>query len=233
MTWFAPRLSSFAGFGRHWTRMNAMIAKRHPGSAALLMVICLLVGGTAGADVYKYRDAYGRIHLTDRPMTGNVRLLKIYRLGGHGGSADGDAVLQQRKRAWAPLIERVAREQRLHPELLHAVVRVESAYDPKAVSAKGAVGLMQLMPATAKRFWVSDREDPRQNLNAGARYLRELLGRFDNDLTLALAAYNAGENAVIRYGNRVPPFPETRDYVRKVQDLYGGSATIERSLAVR
>lgn len=237
MTWFAARVSSFAAFGRHWIRMSTMTAKNHRGSAALLMAICLLAGGTAGADVYKYRDAYGRIHLTDQPMSGNVQLLKIYRLGGsRGGASNSDAELRQRRRTWAPLIERVAREQQLHPELLHAVVRVESAYDPKAVSSKGAVGLMQLMPATAARFGVSDREDPQQNLKAGARYLRELLGMFDNDLTLALAAYNAGENAVIRYGNRVPPFPETRDYVRKVQSLYGqreGSATIERSLAVR
>ncbi len=104
--------------------------------------------------------------------------------------------------------------------LVHAVVTAESAYDPHALSSAGALGLMQLMPATAKRFGVSDRKNPRANVYAGTRYLKQLLGMFDNDVRLALAAYNAGENAVIKYDNQIPPYPETQNYVRKVLKYY-------------
>lgn len=213
------------------------MAKTLIGRLVAVALGVTLASGPVWAEVYKYRDAYGRIHLTDQPMSGNVVLLKVYKLSGGSAPAAPAGDMAQRRRALAPLISRIAREQRLHPELLHAVVRAESAYDPRAVSSKGAVGLMQLMPATAERFGVTDRENPEQNLTGGAQYLRELLGMFDNDLTLALAAYNAGENAVMRYGNQVPPYPETQNYVRKVQAFYGqrspGTAIIERSLAVR
>ncbi|MDE2048374.1 MAG: lytic transglycosylase domain-containing protein [Betaproteobacteria bacterium] len=106
------------------------------------------------------------------------------------------------------------------PALVQAVIGVESAYNPRAVSNKGAMGLMQLMPGTASRFGVRDVFDARDNINGGARYLRYLLNLFDNNLELALAAYNAGENAVIRAGYRVPNYPETRAYVPKVMTLY-------------
>jgi soluble lytic murein transglycosylase-like protein len=104
--------------------------------------------------------------------------------------------------------------------LLHAVIRVESAYNPSAVSSAGAVGLMQLMPGTAQRYGVVDRTDPVQNIEGGARYLRDLMAMFGSDLTLAIAAYNAGENAVIKYNNSIPPYPETQNYVRQVLSLY-------------
>ena len=100
------------------------------------------------------------------------------------------------------------------------MVRAESAYDPDAVSSAGAVGLMQLMPETARRYGVSDRRDPDANVLAGASYLRDLIAEFEQDLELALAAYNAGENAVRSYGNRIPPYPETQGYVRKVLRYY-------------
>ena len=103
---------------------------------------------------------------------------------------------------------------------MHAVVRAESAYNPNAVSRAGAVGLMQLMPATAAHYGVTNRRDPTQNLMGGTRYLAYLLKLFDNDLTLALAAYNAGEGAVQRYGNKIPPYRETQNYVRKVLAFY-------------
>jgi len=105
--------------------------------------------------------------------------------------------------------------------LLHAVIWVESAYNPRAVSSRGAGGLMQLMPETARRYGVRDLFDPAENLRAGAQYLADLLRMFNNDLRLALAAYNAGEAAVQRFGNRIPPFPETLAYVPKVVDFYG------------
>ena len=114
----------------------------------------------------------------------------------------------------------MAQRTQLKPELLHAVIRAESSYDPKAVSKKGAVGLMQLMPGTARRYGVNNSWDPESNLDAGARYLKDLLEMFDQNLMLALAAYNAGENAVKQYGNRIPPFPETQRYVTKVMTFY-------------
>ena len=117
------------------------------------------------------------------------------------------------------IIDATAKRYRLDARLVHAVVRAESAYDPHAVSRAGAVGLMQLMPGTARRYGVQDRRDPTQNLSGGVRYLRDLLLQFRN-VSLALAAYNAGENAVTRHGNRIPPFPETREYVRRVIRFY-------------
>ena len=122
-------------------------------------------------------------------------------------------------RRWTPLINRMAQREGLDPALAHAVIAAESAYRPTARSPKGAVGLMQLMPATAERFGVprAQRHDPEANLRAGLRYLKWLIARFDGDLRLALAGYHAGEGAVQQYGNRMPPYPETQNYVRKVK----------------
>ena len=108
---------------------------------------------------------------------------------------------------------------KVDPELIHAIIRVESDYDPKAVSSKGAMGLMQLIPATAQRFGVADPFDPKQNLEGGVNYLKYLLGLFGGDLTLSLAAYNAGEHSVQRSGG-IPAIPETQNYVRKVTNIY-------------
>lgn len=122
----------------------------------------------------------------------------------------------KRRVQYEPLIERAARRHGLMPELLHAVIRAESAYKSNALSHAGACGLMQLMPATAKRFRVDDIWDPAQNIEGGAAYLRFLMDLFENDLRLALAGYNAGENAVKRHGHQIPPYRETQNYVRKV-----------------
>jgi soluble lytic murein transglycosylase-like protein len=108
----------------------------------------------------------------------------------------------------------------LDEALLHAVIAAESDYNSRIVSSKGAVGLMQLMPATARRYKVKDSFDPAQNIHAGAQYLSSLLAQFGNDIPLALAAYNAGENNVRKYRGRIPPFPETMAYVPKVMGLY-------------
>lgn len=191
---------------------------RYLYGAGLIVLLGGVVMTTAGADIYRYQDAEGRTYLTDKPLDDDYRLVKRYRLPGTQKPRAGASLRQMmaRRDQLTPLIEQVARDQRLRPELLHAVVRVESAYNHKAVSSKGAVGLMQLMPATARQYGVSDSEDPRQNLSGGARYLRYLLGLFEDDLSLALAAYNAGENAVIQYGRQIPPYPETQNYVRKV-----------------
>lgn len=123
------------------------------------------------------------------------------------------------RKRYSPTIDRIANEHRLDPALVHAVISVESGYNPQALSPKGAMGLMQLMPATAQRFGVTDPYDPAANIDGGVRYLRWLMKLFDNH-RLALAAYNAGENAVKRHKNTVPPYPETQHYVVRVLDLY-------------
>lgn len=118
------------------------------------------------------------------------------------------------------LVQRAAQVASVDAALLHAIIDTESGYDPQAVSVRGAIGLMQVLPRTGERFGVRRLEDPAENVRAGASYVRWLLARFDGDLTLALAAYNAGEGAVLRYGRQIPPFPETQNYVRKVMAGY-------------
>lgn len=137
-----------------------------------------------------------------------------------GPAAGARALLSARGERYRSVVEQVARDYALDSALLHAVIATESAYDPRAVSPKGAVGLMQLMPETARRYGVSDLFDPAQNVRAGARYLRDLLARFDNDIALSLAAYNAGERAVIDRGYRIPPYKETIHYVPTVLARY-------------
>jgi soluble lytic murein transglycosylase-like protein len=138
-----------------------------------------------------------------------------------GTASDAVRVTRPASRAardtYDDLVVKYAREQGLRPDLVRAVIQVESGYYPRAVSLKGALGLMQLMPGTAARLGVTHPFDPEQNIRGGTRYLRQLLDQFGNNEELALAAYNAGPGAVNRYGNKVPPYRETRDYVRKVR----------------
>jgi len=117
------------------------------------------------------------------------------------------------------LVEQTASRHQIDPQLVHAIIKVESEYDPKAVSRKGAMGLMQLIPETAQRFGVANPFNPKENIEGGVSYLKHLLNLFGGDLSLSLAAYNAGEGAVQRFCG-IPSFAETRDYVRKVTDIY-------------
>lgn len=125
-----------------------------------------------------------------------------------------------RKSQFNDLIAQAAQRHQVDEKLLHAVIQTESAYNANAISSAGAVGLMQLMPDTARRYGVFDRNDPDQNINGGTKYLRYLLDLFNYNLDLAVAAYNAGENAVMKYHNSIPPYPETQNYVRQVLSLY-------------
>jgi soluble lytic murein transglycosylase-like protein len=194
--------------------------KRMKRLFTLLLGVLLLLPLLAQAEIYKYRGPDGSFHFTDRPMARGYKLL--WRSGKSKPKKGGYSLakMKENKSRLTPLIAEVAKELRIHPGLLHAMVRVESAYNPKAVSKKGAQGLMQLMPETASRYGVADSYDPKQNLEGGARYLSDLLREFEYDIKLALAAYNAGENAVKRYGNKIPPFPETINYVDKVLGEY-------------
>jgi len=130
----------------------------------------------------------------------------------------------------AETVDRIARQNQLSPRLVHSVIEAESNYDPNAVSPKGAQGLMQLVPATARRFGVSNAFDPADNIQGGARYLKHLLELYKGDEALALAAYNAGEGAVSRYGG-VPPFPETQSYVAKVRQRLAGATEASTPVA--
>ncbi len=182
---------------------------------ALLVLVPLL----AGADIYKYVDGHGQVHLTDRPDHGGYRrLVKTWKGWSEAKVSFKDLFKNRQK--YSPTIAEAAKVHRLPPALLHAVITAESAYNPDAVSTAGAVGLMQLMPVTAERYGVRNRRDPTANVSGGTQYLRDLLVMFDDNLVLALAAYNAGENAVINNGRRIPPYKETEVYVQRVLKYY-------------
>ncbi|MEZ5584329.1 MAG: lytic transglycosylase domain-containing protein [Candidatus Competibacteraceae bacterium] len=197
--------------------------------------------------VYKYVDRQGVTHYTNVPQDSRYKLAMVIKDSApgvrppssytplnpsnrsysisFGGKSSGQRsgkpfrVNERNRQLFTPHIDRIARKYSLDPLLLHAVISAESAFNPRAVSPKGATGLMQLMPATARRFGVRNSLDPVANIEGGARYLRWLMDQF-RDQRLALAAYNAGEGAVMRYGNRIPPYKETRTYVSRVQRFY-------------
>jgi soluble lytic murein transglycosylase-like protein len=210
------------------------------------LLALLLVTGAAEADVYKRVYPDGHVEYTDKPDSSGFKLIiktppafskpiKVS-FGGKGSAASADRgfaarafppsrpafnpELERNRQQYASLVEEAAARHNVPPGLLDAVIRAESSYNPEAVSHKGAMGLMQLMPGTASRYGVRDPYNPVQNIHGGARYLSDLLDMFRSDVRLAVAAYNAGENNVIKYGNRVPPFAETQNYVTKVLGFY-------------
>jgi soluble lytic murein transglycosylase-like protein len=177
----------------------------------------------ASAQIYVWRDTSGSLALSDRqPDEGAVTYavndtprFRVTR------PATSDVVRQR----FEPLVQEHAARHGLRPDLVRAVIQVESGFDPRATSPKGAMGLMQLIPVIARELGVRNPYDPVDNIRGGTAYLRQLLDRYDGNEELALAAYNAGSGAVDRYGGQVPPYRETQDYVRKVgsADKGGGS----------
>ncbi|MFT5132890.1 MAG: soluble lytic murein transglycosylase-like protein [Gammaproteobacteria bacterium] len=186
------------------------------------VVLVLALPSSVMADIYKYVDKHGRVILTDKPRSDNYKLLVKTWKGWEEQKTSNIAYdkFSANKKKFASTIEYYASRYSLPTSLINAVITAESAYDPNAISRAGAVGLMQLMPETAKRYGVRNRRSPSDNVNGGTRYLRDLLKMFDNNVTLALAAYNAGEGAVKKHGNQVPPYKETRNYVKKVIAYY-------------
>ena len=190
--------------------------------AGLVAIALLIFPFVVQADIYKYVDKHGRVVLTDRPKNSNYkRLVKTWKGWVEQPQSRISSIdFIRNKKKFTPTVEYVAKRYNLPNSLVHAVITAESSYNPAAVSRAGAVGLMQLMPETAKRYGVKDRLNPYENIHGGTHYLRDLLVMFENDLSLALAAYNAGENAVKKYGNKIPPYQETRNYVNKVIKYY-------------
>ena len=183
----------------------------------------LIAPFTAVANIYSFKDDAGVTHFSNLPHL-DKRYKLVYKI---------PESWKTRPNAWTPnfpksvdigklvpVIDNAARTHGVDPRLVHAVIRAESGYNERAQSNKGALGLMQLIPATAERMGVKDVFDPVDNIFGGTRYLSYLIKLFNGDVELALAGYNAGENAVVRHGNRIPPFAETQAYVPKVLAFY-------------
>jgi len=201
-------------------------------------LLLLLVGQANATAIYAYVDTQGKLLISEKKD--DARFVRFE------PKRRATSKITERKTAWinqpiaspfaiqtainlpthkkalryTPLINNIAEEIGVNANLLHAMIQVESAYNPAATSSKGAQGLMQLIPATAQRFGVEQSYDPEANIRGGARYMKTLLAQFDNNLQLALAAYNAGEGAVQRYNNTVPPYLETQLYVVRVLSLF-------------
>lgn len=188
------------------------------GSALLLVpttvaVVWTAVVGRGWADIYSYTDEAGVIHFSNVPADMRYRFklkeedaLKVFVRGDSSTGFDS-------------LIEYMSRKNNLDPALVKAIIRAESGFNPSAVSSRGACGLMQLMPETARDLGIVNVFDPNENIGGGTQHFRRLLDLFGEDIVLSLAAYNAGEFTVLRYG-AVPPYEETENYIEKVLDYY-------------
>jgi soluble lytic murein transglycosylase-like protein len=192
-----------------------------PWISSLIVMAAVVVPGFARADIFAFTDSQGVTHFSNVPSDARFALLIA------APPDPAASVVPARSIDWLArsaqydqAIAGAAKANTIQAALVRAVIVVESGFNPRAVSKKGAVGLMQLQPATAKRYGVKNIYDPEQNIRAGAHYLSDLLTRFDSNLELALAAYNAGEQAVERYGRHVPPFHETMSYVPSVMRVY-------------
>ncbi len=207
-----------------WLRRTLVVA-------AVSLVATTLSGGEAAADIYVYTDEDGVMHFSNTRRPGGKLYVKS-RARSRGKRRPGVTPVPPSDRSmerfirYHQTIQEAATLYQIPVELVRAVIKVESDYDPRAVSVAGAQGLMQLMPGTALRMQIRDSFDPRMNIFAGTRYLRVLANTFNGDLELTIAGYNAGEGAVIRYGG-IPPYEETQNYVLKVLQYYHRYRTIK------
>jgi soluble lytic murein transglycosylase-like protein len=203
-----------------------------PSPTARLLALLLLLAPPLAAragEVYSYVDADGVIHFTNAPSDPRYRQVRrthevagLYRSqpASRGAAESRPLPAAGRPGPYLDHVRAASTRYKLPEALILAVMAVESNFDPRALSDKGAMGLMQLMPATARDLFVSDAWDPAQNIEGGSRYLRLLANQYSGDMIRTLAAYNAGPDAVRRAGDNVPDIPETREYVRKVVALY-------------
>ena len=182
--------------------------------SSLLFFFLFINASLSYGDIYKYVDPEGVIHLTNVPTEHDVPYVLVMKEKRVIFQLQGDIT------RYDELIARASEKYRIDSALVKAVIKAESNFDHRAVSPVGARGLMQLMPATAATLQVKDSFHPENNIDGGVRYLRYLMNLFKGNLPLVLAAYNAGENTVIRYNNRIPPYRETQTYVRRVLDYF-------------
>jgi soluble lytic murein transglycosylase-like protein len=193
----------------------------------LAFVTALLTPLPARAQIYAWRDVNGTLVLSDRKLDEGAMTYVVPEAQGIRTTRTATA---EYSHMYDELVGVHASRHALRPELVRAVIQVESGFNARARSPKGAMGLMQLMPATAKRLGVVNAFDPSENIRGGCAYLRQLLDRYDGNEQLALAAYNAGEGAVDRHGRNIPPFQETREYVKKVGRLTDVQAASQRNV---
>jgi len=189
--------------------MSARLLRTALGVAAFVAA----TPAAAQAQIYYWQDASGQIVLSDKQKDPSAKTYAVSR----SQSIRTTRPTTGRAAAFADLIDEHASAQDVDANLVHAVIQAESAFNPRAVSVKGAMGLMQLMPATARSYNVLNAFDPAENIRAGVAYLKSLLVKYRDNLELALAAYNAGPGAVAKYGGAVPPYRETRNYVKKIR----------------
>ena len=177
---------------------------------------CAAAPAVASAQLYTWRDAAGNLIVSATPREGAAQTYQVVNVrAGIRTTTEPTRIVNRRAREYEPLIEAYSTHHQVRPDLVRAVIQAESAFNPLARSVKGAMGLMQLMPATARELGVLDPWDPAENIRGGIAYLRSLLDRYSNNEELALAAYNAGPGAVEKYGT-VPPYRETQNYVAKI-----------------
>jgi soluble lytic murein transglycosylase-like protein len=185
-------------------------------SFTLVLTFLVLMASPCHADIYKYTDPEGVIHLTNVPTEPDVPYVLVMKEKRVILQLKGDIAL------YDDLITRASEKYRVDSALVKAIIKTESNFNHRAVSPVGARGLMQLMPSTAASLQVKDSFHPATNIDGGVRYIRYLMNLFNGNLPLVLAAYNAGENAVIRHNNRIPPYPETQTYVKRVLNYLDG-----------
>jgi soluble lytic murein transglycosylase-like protein len=203
--------------------LNHLAPSRPEGLRYLLTVVCLgvvclCVTAPAHAQIYSWRDARGNLILSNR-RPASLTQVASYAVPKAEGLRATRSVAAERARAYDDLISEHSRTNGVRADLVRAVVQVESGFNPSARSPKGAMGLMQLMPATARQYGVKNAFNPAENVRAGVAYLRELLDRYQNNEELALAAYNAGPGAVDKHGQTVPPYAETQSYVAQINKM--------------
>jgi len=204
------------------------IMKRHTTLLAAVAAMIFIPFQTASADIYQYTDANGVIHFSNVSTGGGKKYRKVRseqpREQTSRSAAAPSTPMKNSPAVYAGIISSACDRHGVDPSLVRAIVKVESDFNPYALSRKGAMGLMQLMPQTALVMNVRNTFNPYENIDGGVKYLRYLIDRYEGNLSLALAAYNSGETAVKKWGT-VPPFPETQNYVQRILKLYNGTGS--------
>ena len=198
-----------------------------------LFLVLAAVSHPADAQIFSWVDATGNLVVSNVAPGTNMGIASYEVPAADTAIRTTRYVAPEKSRSFEDLIDEHASRQGVRKDLVRAVIQVESGFNPRAVSNKGAIGLMQLMPATARQLGVAHPFDPSENVRGGVAYLRQLLDRYNGDERLALAAYNAGPGAVDSHGQTVPPYREPRDYVSKVMGIAGTASAVRAATSAR